>query len=102
MIAPVDANAVAVVALPVKPPMKVVDVILVPPVYVPALPEKVPSDKVPACITPVILTLSFKSIVTIPLFAATAAAATVIFESPLNSRSSVTRFKEKGPVAVPA
>ena len=102
VIFPVAANAVAESAFPVKAPTKVVDVILTPPVYVPAVPENVPSDKVPACIVPEIVTSLFKSIVTIPLVAATAAAVTVIFESPLNSKSSVDKFKAKGPVASPA
>ncbi len=38
----------AVSALPVKAPTKVVDVILTPPVYVPEDPVKVPSVRVPA------------------------------------------------------
>ena len=89
-------------ALPVKGPTNKADVILTPPVYVPVLPENVPSDKVPACILPVIVTASSKSIVTIPLVPVTVAAVTVIFESPLNSKSSVDKFKANGPVASPA
>ena len=103
-IAPDDAKAVAVLALPVKGPVNKSDVIAVNPSNTVVTHVAVPAVvvNVPALLVPVIVTLLFKSIVTIPLFAVTVAAVTVIFESPLNSKSSVDRFKANGPVESPA
>ena len=104
VIAPEDAKAVAVLALPFKAPTKVVDVMEVNPVITVVVQEAIPAVvvNVPALLVPVIVTSLSKSIVTIPLLAATAAALTDIFESPLNSKSSVDKFKVNGPVESPA
>ena len=69
------------------------DVILTPPVYIPAVPEKVPSDKVPACILPVMVTALSRLTTTDPTFPVTATVEVFILEPPSIKNVSVAKFK---------
>ena len=101
-IAPDDAKAVAVLALPVKGPVNKSDVIAVNPSNTVVTHVATPSVvvNVSALLVPDIVTLSFKSIVITPKFAATVAAVVEILLPPAISRSSSFKFKSNGPPVV--